>query len=113
MKLQERCVPSVVRLLGYDRRARQLYLPLLQPLAQYLGRRSDNKSALVHAAILGMLEGVAKLHEHRVCHRDLKIDNVLVAGPPSCGARLTPTPNPNPNPNPKPNPKPTTNPNPS
>ena len=91
MKLQEGGVPSVVRLLGYDRRARQLYLPLLQPLAQYLGRRSDNKSALLHAAILGVLEGVAQLHEHRVCHRDLKIDNVLVAGPPSCGARLTPT----------------------
>jgi len=108
MKLQEGGVPSVVRLLGYDRRARQLYLPLLQPLAQYLGRRSDNKSALVHAAILGVLQGVAKLHEHRVCHRDLKIDNVLVAGPPSRGAGLTqPQPQPQPpNPNPKPNPNP-------
>ena len=108
MKLQEGGVPSVVRLLGYDRRARQLYLPLLQPLAQYLGRRIDNKSALVHAAILGVLEGLAKLHEHRVCHRDLKIDNVLVAGPPSRGAGLTqPQPQPQPpNPNPKPNPNP-------
>ena len=107
MKLQEGGVPSVVRLLGYDRRARQLYLPLLQPLAQYLGRRSDNKSALVHAAILGVLEGLAKLHEHRVCHRDLKIDNVLVAGPPSRGAGLTPTPTPIPTPTPTPNLTPT------
>ena len=85
-----------MRLIGYDPRARQLYLPRLQPLAQYLGRRSADKSALLPVAILGVLEGVAKLHEHGVCHRDLKLDNVLIAGPlalvpPGAGLTLIPT----------------------
>ena len=89
---------NVVQLLGYDCRAiqlhMQLYLPLLRPLAKYLQhafRRASagHKNALLHTVIYGVLEGVAKLHEHDVCHRDLKIDNVLVAGPlpPDAGQR--------------------------
>ena len=97
-ELQLRGVLNVVQLLGYDCRAiqlhMQLYLPLLRPLAKYLQhafRRASagHKNALLHTVIYGVLEGVAKLHEHDVCHRDLKIDNVLVAGPlpPDAGQR--------------------------
>ena len=71
-------MPSVVRLLGYDRRARQLYLPLLQPLAQYLGRRSDNKSALLHAAILGVLAEEAMKRETGVRSLRSMFEEVLL-----------------------------------
>ena len=88
-----RGVPNVVQLLGYDDRARQLYLPRLQPLANYLEHRfrrvpAKHKSLLLRKVIRDVLRGVAELHEHRVCHRDLKIDNVLIVGslPGPCGS---------------------------
>ena len=78
-------MPNVVQLLGYDGPARQLYLPLLRPLAKYLQhgfRRAsaEHKSSFLRAVLHGVLSGVAQLHKCDVCHRDLKIDNVLIAG---------------------------------
>ena len=78
-------MPNIVQLLGYDDLARQLYLPRLQPLANYLEHRfrtapAEDRSLLLRKVIHDVLRGVAKLHEHCVCHRDLKIDNVLIAG---------------------------------
>ena len=89
-----RAVPNIVQLLGYDCRVHQLYLPRLRPLANYLEhgfRRASagHKSSFLRAVIHGVLDGVAQLHKHGVCHRDLKIDNVLIAGslPPGAGQR--------------------------
>ncbi|RWS09185.1 cyclin-dependent kinase 2-like protein, partial [Dinothrombium tinctorium] len=80
--LKELNHPNVVRLLDVVHCIKDLYL-VFEYLDQDLKKLLDNSAAglskpLVKSYMLQLLQGIAHCHAHRVIHRDLKPQNLLI-----------------------------------
>lgn len=82
--LKELDHPNVVRLLDVVQAGKKLYLVfefLMQDLKKYLDSlREMLPQSLVKSYLHQLLKGVAYCHVHRVLHRDLKPQNLLIDG---------------------------------
>ncbi|XP_021923664.1 cyclin-dependent kinase 2-like isoform X2 [Zootermopsis nevadensis] len=80
--LKELDHPNVVRLLDVVQAGKKLYLVfefLMQDLKKYLDSQPEMlPQSLVKSYLYQLLKGIAYCHVHRVLHRDLKPQNLLI-----------------------------------